>query len=206
MAQLLSVSLYTRAIRSGQIAATVKRLSDYRSARLVETGLLYHRERCQQDRRPLIAPAVAVQRQAQPRRAGSYPASLSPGRIPLLERRGLRPQNTAPTATGGRQMLCMELGDRDSNPNYLIQSQTFCRLNYPPLPSTGGLDKPGAEHRSTRLIILTPCQPCKYRLQPNPHRDSAQPCRIAITNRPPFRAARLLLLDDAQRLNASVPG
>ena len=25
------------------------------------------------------------------------------------------------------------LGDRDSNPNYLIQSQTFCRLNYTPL-------------------------------------------------------------------------
>ncbi len=25
------------------------------------------------------------------------------------------------------------LGDRDSNPNCLIQNQKFCRLNYPPL-------------------------------------------------------------------------
>ncbi len=28
------------------------------------------------------------------------------------------------------------LGDRDSNPERLIQSQVFCRLNYPPLAST----------------------------------------------------------------------
>ena len=26
----------------------------------------------------------------------------------------------------------LRLGDRDLNPDYLIQSQAFCRLNYPP--------------------------------------------------------------------------
>ena len=38
------------------------------------------------------------------------------------------------SAPSGRfdQYLWVELGDRDLNPDYLIQSQAFCRLNYPP--------------------------------------------------------------------------
>src|SRR5690554_3578944 len=31
------------------------------------------------------------------------------------------------------------LGDRDSNPNCVIQSHVFCRLNYPPLLRTTGV-------------------------------------------------------------------
>lgn len=42
---------------------------------------------------------------------------------------GARPE----THQSGIAPECIRLGDRDSNPNYLIQSQTFCRLNYPPL-------------------------------------------------------------------------
>ena len=30
------------------------------------------------------------------------------------------------------RLLGWELGDRDLNPDHLIQSQAFCRLNYPP--------------------------------------------------------------------------
>lgn len=39
-------------------------------------------------------------------------------------------RKTKVPTSGGEHFT--RLGDRDSNPNHLIQSQTFCRLNYPP--------------------------------------------------------------------------
>jgi hypothetical protein len=69
---------------------------------------------------------------------------------PTLAQRGLADSpNKKPTVSddtrGGR--LCeTQLGDRDLNPKFLIQSQMFCRLNY---PRSTMISYHGAPHRAS---------------------------------------------------------
>ena len=57
-----------------------------------------------------------------------------------------------PYRYGQRTAASVWLGDRDSNPNCLIQSQVFCRLNYPPTQS-GRVDLNHRPHRPERCAL-----------------------------------------------------